>query len=82
MTLAIFGAGFALVFILRRRKLVTTVPLVDQEKAYQEALTELAQLDDDFTDGKIDKEAYLRLRTKKKSALLQSAKSIKGNAGN
>ena len=57
LTLAVFGAGFVLVFILRRRKLVATAPLADREKTYREALTELAQLDDDFADGKIEKEA-------------------------
>ncbi|MBU2534930.1 MAG: hypothetical protein ABIK32_05715 [Chloroflexota bacterium] len=82
LILAILCGGFLFVFILRRRKLVLEVPLESKEKAYQEVLTELAQLDNDFEDGKIDKEAYLRLRAEKKSQLLQSAKSIKGNAGN
>lgn len=82
LVLAILFGGFLFVFILRRRKLVVEVPLESKEKAYQEVLMELAQLDDDFEDGKIDKEVYRRLRTEKKSQLLQSAKSIKGNAGN
>jgi LPXTG-motif cell wall-anchored protein len=82
LILAILIGGFLFVFTLRRRKLVVEVPPESKEKAYQEVLTELAQLDDDFEDGKIDKEVYRRLRDEKKSQLLQSAKSIKGNAGN
>ncbi len=82
LILAILFGGFLFVFILRRRKLVVEVPLESKEKAYQEVLTELAQLDDDFEDGKIDKEVYRRLRDEKKSQLLQSAKIIKGNTGN
>ncbi len=82
LILAILIGGFLFVFTLRRRKLVVEVPPESKEKAYQEVLTELAQLDDDFEDGKIDKEVYRRLRDEKKSQLLKPAKSIKGNAGN
>ncbi|NIN35703.1 MAG: hypothetical protein GTO60_11700, partial [Gammaproteobacteria bacterium] len=82
LTLAILLGGFLFVFTLRRRKLEVKVPLESEGKTYQEALMELAQLDDDFEDGKIDKEVYLRLRAEKKSQLMQSAESIKGNTGN
>jgi hypothetical protein len=80
--LAIILGGFLFIFILRRRKLAVEVPVESTGKAYQEALVELARLDDDFEDGKIEKEVYLRLRAEKKSQLMQSTKIIKGKAGN
>lgn len=80
--LAIPVIGFLFVFALRRRKLGVVVPPGHEEQSDQEALTELAQLDDDFEDGKIDEEVYRRLRAKKKSQLMQSAKNVKGNTGN
>jgi hypothetical protein len=80
--LAIVFGGFLFIFILRRRKLVVEVLVESTGKAYQEALVELARLDDDFEDGKIEKEVYLRLRAEKKSQLMQSTKIIKGKAGN
>ena len=80
--LAIPVIGFLFVFALRRRKLRVVVPPGHEEQSCQEALAELAQLDDDFEDGKIDEEVYRRLRAEKKSQLMQSAKYVKGNTGN
>ncbi len=80
--LAIPVIGFLFVFALRRRKLGVVVPPGHEEQSDQGALTELAQLDDDFEDGKIDEEVYRRLRAEKKSQLMQSAKYVKGNTGN
>jgi hypothetical protein len=80
--LAIPVIGFLFVFALRRRKLGVVVPPGHEEQSYQEALAGLAQLDDDFENGKIDEEVYRRLRAEKKSQLMQSAKYVKGNTGN
>ena len=82
LILAILTIGFLFVFALRRRKLGVVVPPGHEEQSDQEALTELAQLDDDFEDGKIDEEVYRRLRAEKKSRLMKSAKYVKGNTGN
>lgn len=80
--LAILIIGFLFVFALRRRKLGVVGPPGHEEQSYQEALAGLAQLDDDFENGKIDEEVYRRLRAEKKSQLMQSAKYVKGNTGN
>jgi hypothetical protein len=56
-------------YLLLRKRLFHAAGPADYGEAIEERLAELARLDDDFEDGKISKEDYLRLRTENKRQL-------------
>ena len=70
VTLVVITLGAGSVYLLRKRGLQPVSPEDSLNQKKQELLVELAQLDDDFEDGKIQREAYLRLRAEKKSELV------------
>lgn len=78
LTLAVLTGGFGFSYMLRKRKPqpVRSGDSPDQRK--QKLLVELAQLDDDFEAGKLPEEVYRRLRTGKKSQLVQLMQGSKG----
>ena len=59
---------FSFTYLQRKRKLQPVRAKVSADKS--KFLAELAQLDDDFEDGKIKEDVYHRLRDKKKSQLV------------
>ena len=59
---------FSFTYLQRKRKLQPVRAKVSADKS--RFLAELAQLDDDFEDGKIKEDVYHRLRDKKKSQLV------------
>ncbi|MFH0942177.1 MAG: hypothetical protein V1823_04055 [Chloroflexota bacterium] len=71
------GGGY---LILRKRLSPAKAPLVSGETA-QEKLLGLAQLDDDFEDGKITEEVYQKLRSEKKRQLAEMLKASKDKPG-
>lgn len=82
LTLLALTGGFSFIYLLRRRKPQTVSSGSNVEQMYQGAIAELAQLDNDFEDGKIDEEGYHRLRTEKKSQIIKLMKRAKEKSGN
>jgi hypothetical protein len=70
VTLVVITLGAGSGYLLRKRGLQPVSPEDSLNQKKQELLVELAQLDDDFEDGKIQGEAYRRLRAEKKSELV------------
>ncbi len=71
LALVVLGGGFGFSYRLRKRRLqsVKSEDSLDQKR--QNILVELAQLDDDFENGKIPEDAYRRLRVAKKAQLVK-----------
>jgi len=70
LTLIVLGSGFSFVYLRKNRIPQPVSPENTQEQIKQELLTRLAQLDDDFEDGKIAEEDYRKLRTEVKMHLI------------
>ncbi|MFQ5996781.1 MAG: hypothetical protein ACE5KP_04065 [Dehalococcoidales bacterium] len=81
LALITLTGGFGFVYLLRKRRLQTVSSERNLEQIYQGKLAELAQLDDDFEDGKIDEASYHRLRAEKKSQLMVLMKRGKEKSG-
>jgi LPXTG-motif cell wall-anchored protein len=71
VALVVLVGGFGFSYQLRKKRFqpVRAGDSLDQKK--QKLLIELAQLDDDFEDGKIPEEVYHRLRVEKKAQLVE-----------
>ena len=82
LTLVALVGGFVFVYLLRKKRLQPVSPEDSPEQREQRLLIELAQLDDDFEDGKIDEEIYRRLRAERKSQLVALMQKSKGGRVN
>lgn len=70
LTLVVLAGGFLVYFL--RKKRVQPVPVEDSpDQKQQNLLLEIAQLDNDFENGKIPEEVYRRRRTTKKAQLTE-----------
>jgi hypothetical protein len=69
--LVVLGTGFGLVYLIRRRRLQPVSSEDGLEQQRQRLLVELAHLDDDFEAGKIPEKSYRRLRSARKTQLVE-----------
>jgi len=70
LALAVLGGAFGLNRFLRGRRHQPVKVKDSHEQKKQRLLAEIAQLDDDFENGKISEEVYRKLRTEKKARLI------------
>ncbi len=70
LALAVLGGAFVLNRLLRGRRPQPVRVKDSHEQKKQRLLVEIAQLDDDFENGKISEEVYRKLRTEKKARLI------------
>ena len=75
------GAASGFVYLARKGKLQLVKAQVSFPQSRQKLLIDLAQLDDDFADGKIREEDYRRLRAEKKVQLVTLMQRPKENCG-
>ncbi len=71
LTLVVLGTGFSFVYLIRRRRLQPVSSEDGLEQQRQRLLVELAHLDDDFEAGKIPEKSYRRLRSARKTQLVE-----------
>jgi hypothetical protein len=81
LTLIVLGAASGFVYLARKGKLQLVKAQVSFPQSRQKLLIDLAQLDDDFADGKIREEDYRRLRAEKKVQLVTLMQRPKENCG-
>jgi len=77
LALAVIVAGFVFVFLIRKKKPVPVSNDDDLSLRKQRLLAELADLDDDFEDGRISKKDHDQLRAEKKTELIKMSYSLK-----
>ncbi|MFC1847679.1 hypothetical protein ACFLW5_02570 [Chloroflexota bacterium] len=85
LTLVILASGFAFAYQMRKRKLQpvrAASPEGSPGQSRQGLLADLAQIDDDFEDGKIPEEAYRSLRAEKKAQLVELVQRSENENGN
>ncbi len=70
LVLAVLGGAFVLNRLLRGRRPQPVKVKDSHKQKKQRLLVEIAQLDDDFENGKISEEVYRKLRTEKKARLI------------
>lgn len=82
LVLAVLLGGFGFIYLMRKKRLqpASTEDSLDQRR--QKLLVELAQLDDNFGDGKIPEEAYRNLRAVRKAELIELMQRSKKEGGN
>ncbi len=81
LTLVVLGGSFGLNHLLRKGHLQPVPVSSSLEQTSQKLLGELAQLDDDFENGKIQEEVYHRIRNDKKSQLVTLMQKPEENSG-
>ncbi len=81
MALVVASAGFAFVYLVRKKRLQPISPEGSLDQERQRLLSELAQLDDDFEGGKIPEEVYQRLRAQRKAQLVELMQRSKEESG-
>ncbi len=79
LVVLILGSSFT--YLSRRKRLRPVSPEDSLEPRRQRLLSELAQLDNDFEDGKIAEEVYRRLRTASKAQLVELMQRSKEETG-
>lgn len=72
---------FLLIFMLRKKKLTTLKAKTGVEAQYQQGITELAQMDNNFADGKLEEDTYIKLRAAKKSHIVKLQRKMQGKYG-
>ena len=77
LTLIVLAGGFGFGYLLRRRRVQPVSPEDSLDQGRQRLLIELAQLDDDFDEGKIPEEAYRKLRNEMKAQLVELIQRVK-----
>ena len=82
LTLVVLAGGFGLNRLLKKQQLRPVLVGGNLTQRKGKLLVELAQLDDDFENGKIHEEVYRRLRDEKKSQLISLMQRSKENSGN
>lgn len=82
LTLVILVSGFAFAYQMRKRRLQPVSSEGSPAQRRHRLLAELAQLDDDFEDGKIAEEAYRSLRTERKAQLVKLVQKPKKESDN
>lgn len=82
LVLGVLVGGFGLVYLLRKKRLQPVKAEVSLDQRRQRLLVELAQMDDDFEDGKTPEEVYRRLRAERKAQLVALRQRPKENSGN
>lgn len=70
LVLAVLGGAFGLNRFFRGRRPQPVKVKDSHEQKKQRLLVEIAQMDDDFENGKISEEVYRKLRTEKKAQLI------------
>ncbi len=78
LALAVIVAGFIFVFLIRKKKPIPVSNDDDLSLRKQRLLAELADLDEDFEDGRISKKDHDQLRTEKKAELIEMIHCLKG----
>ncbi len=71
LAVVILGAATGFIYLKRKGSLQPVSPEDSLDQKRQRLLVELAQLDDDFEAGKIQEESYRRLRSAKKTQLVE-----------
>ncbi len=82
LTLVVLVLGSSFTYLSRRKRLQPVSPEGSLEQRRQRLLSELAELDNDFEDGKIAEEIYRRLRTARKAQLVELMQRSKEESGN
>jgi hypothetical protein len=77
VTLTMLILGVSVIYWLRKRRFQPVESVDSLEQKRQQLFGEIAQLDDDFGEGKIDEEVYHRLRTVAKAQLMELMPVIK-----
>lgn len=77
VTLVVLVLGFSVIFRLRKRRFQPVESVDGLEQKRQQLLGEIAQLDDDFGEGKIAEEVYHRLRIVTKAQLMELMQGIR-----
>ena len=82
LVLAVLLGGFGFIYLMRKKRLqpASTEDSLDQRR--QKLLVELAQLDDNFGDGKIPETTYRNLRAARKAELVELMQRSKKEGGN
>ncbi len=81
LTLIVLAGGFGLGYLLRKKRVQPVRPEDSLDQRRQRLLIELAQLDDDFDEGKIPEEAYRKLRNEMKARLVELIQRSKEESG-
>ena len=82
LTLIVLGGGFGLGYLLKKKRVQPVTPKASQDQSRERLLIDLAQLDDDFENGKITEDVHHRLRAARKAQLVELIQGSKGESGN
>lgn len=82
LVIAVLLGGFGFIYLMRKKRLQPVSPADGLDQRRQRLLVELAQLDDDFGDGKIPEEDYRKLRAVRKAQLIELMQRSKEEGGN
>ncbi len=77
LMLAVLTGSFGFGYLLKRRRLQPVSTKDSPDQKIHKLLVELARLEDDFEDGKIEEEIYRKLRTAKKTQLVELMQEAK-----
>ncbi|MFC2020652.1 hypothetical protein ACFLU1_02525 [Chloroflexota bacterium] len=77
----VVGAGFSFVYLIKKRNLQPVSREDNPEQVRQRLLIQLAQLDDDFENGKIAEEDYKKFRAEGKITLMELMQITKDEKG-
>ena len=78
VAVVVLGAGGAFAYMMKRKGLQAVGISSSPDEMRQQLLLDIAKLDDDFEGGRIEKEAYTKLRAEKKTQLVGLMQSSAG----